>query len=166
MPGRTSNQVWLQRTLFHSHRQGLGKVTGPALNRAIALDGHAEAGPDLGEVVPDSQMLDGPVIPDGDGVRAPTEPYLEVRLRRVVEQEIQQRPALILGNALDALREAAVDEQRLASGDRMRADDRVRGARVYASGFRNADLGIGGAVARPARRGMRSTRQGRSSGAG
>ena len=67
------------------------------------------------------------VVPEGDGVLLPAEAALELRRLAVAHQHLQKRVALVLLQALDALGEAAIDEQALAAGHRMRAHDGMDG---------------------------------------
>src|SRR5260370_3952896 len=63
------------------------------------------------------------IVPEGDGVPVPTEAALELRRLGVAHQHLQQRVALVLRESLDALGEAAIDEQAFPTRHRVTAHD-------------------------------------------
>src|SRR5258708_8948731 len=74
-------------------------------------------------VVERGAMHDAAVVPEGDRVVIPAEAALEFRRLDVTHQHLEQRVALVLLQALDALGEAAIDEQALSARHRMRPHD-------------------------------------------
>ena len=84
----------------------------------------------------------------------PAEAALEQRVLRVLIEISQHGIALVARNADDVVREAAVDVERLLSRDRMRANDRMLGARICRL-VGNAGIRIKPAIDRFARRGPR-----------
>src|SRR5690242_4133056 len=99
------------------------------MERLVALYRDAIAGTRLREVVPHRDVLHAAIVPERDGIRLPAEPHLPVRARAVLIQKIEDSLALTLRHVLDRMGEHGIDEDRLPSRDRMRADDRMFGAR-------------------------------------
>ena len=64
-------------------------------------------------IVPDCEMLDTAVIPEGDRMGLPAEPDLEFLARAVLAQIVQDRTALLWCKPIDMGGEVAIDEQRL-----------------------------------------------------
>src|SRR6185437_7000939 len=91
--------------------------------------GHAMAVPPLREVVPHRVVLDGAIVPECHRVDPPPEAALELRRLDVLVEHAEHRRALVAAELWDAGGEGAVDEERLAAGDRMGADHRVLGLR-------------------------------------
>ena len=81
-----------------------GSATG-----AVSGDGDPGAGAGLGVVVPHRVVLHAAVVPEGDRVLAPAEAALEVRVRDVLEQEVEEGAALALGDPEDPPGEGPVD---------------------------------------------------------
>src|SRR5690242_21714266 len=75
-------------------------------------------------------MLGAAIVPEGDGVRPPAKAALEERIFHVLVEIAQHALALIDGNAGDPGGEAAIDVERLLSGDRMGAHHRMFGLRI------------------------------------
>ena len=70
-------------------------------------------------------VLDAAVVPQRERPDLPAEPARELGLHLVLEEEAQQRPALLLGHPVEAGCMGHVDVEGTASGLGMDADDRV-----------------------------------------
>src|SRR5262245_43551573 len=95
--------------------------------RPFTFDRHAAPLALVRPVVPDGVMHHAAVVPERNVVLRPSETNLKVDLLAVIEEKREQRVAFSLRQLVDAGRERAVDEERLAPGFRMRADHRMRG---------------------------------------
>ena len=116
-------------------RAGSAEPTPPAsalMIGPVALDRDPVAAADLRPVVPEGVVLGRAVVPEGDRIGAPSEAAVELRRPDVFEEELEQGPALGRLHTDDLPREARVDEEPLAPGDRVAADHRVFGARIVA----------------------------------
>src|SRR5438067_7104018 len=74
------------------------------------------------------------VVPHDDVARLPAMPVDELVLRQLREQELEQSPALLARHAVEMLSEERIDEDRLATGDRMSPDHRMAlrlGVRIF-----------------------------------
>src|SRR5258708_31866421 len=100
------------------------------LHRPVALDGHPVSGTGMRPVVPHRVVLDAAIVPEGDRVLAPAEAALEQRIGHVLVKITQHAVALVAWNAENAPGKALVDVKRLLAGHRVRAYDRVLGARI------------------------------------
>ena len=99
-----------------------GTVNGP-----LALDGDAQAAAALRVVVPQGVVLGAAVVPERHRAGLPAEAALQFRRLHQAKEHLQHCVALVLFELQDAAREDAIDEQRLAPADRMRADHRMLG---------------------------------------
>src|SRR5215213_1401247 len=70
-------------------------------------------------------MHGGAIVPEGDRVGLPGEAALEFRRLAVAVEHLQERIALALVQAHDVRGEVAIDVERLAAGDGMRAHHRM-----------------------------------------
>ncbi len=105
-------------------------------------------------IVVDRIVLGRAIVPEGDRARLPDEAAGEFRPGQVLAEEVEQRLALRLGHVLEAGGVGDVDEERLAAGLRMGADDRVLGL--------VGGAGVGsGIVLQPVLAGLRHVRLGR-----
>ena len=95
------------------------------LVRAVTVDGDAVHDPALTMVIVDRVVLDATVVPKGNCVGAPAEAAGEFGPYQVAVEIVEERRALFCAHAAEADREGAVDEQPLAPGFGMRADDGV-----------------------------------------
>src|SRR6266850_685128 len=102
----------------------------PSSHRPLALHRHPRAGAGVRPVVPHRAVLGAAVVPEGDGVFGPAEAALEQRIFGVLVEIGQHGVALVAGNACYEAGEAAVDVERLPARHRMRAHDRMFGARI------------------------------------
>ena len=66
------------------------------------------------------------VVPEGDGIRPPTKATAIFWRLQVVEQELQDRLTLGLGDTGDVSGEQPIDEERFAPALRVRPDDGMR----------------------------------------
>src|SRR5688572_29960684 len=99
----------------------------PALYRPVAAHLHSvHEAPKLPDVI-DRDMHGAAVVPHGDRAGLPAEAAGELRARRVLQEELQQRGALLGRHPGKTLRVGPVDEERLASGFGMCAHDRMLG---------------------------------------
>src|SRR6266567_5539956 len=111
-----------------------------ASNRPLALHRDARARTRVRPVVPHRPMLGAAIVPERDRVLGPTETALEQRVLGVLIEIVKDRVALVAREADDMTGEAAVDVERFAARHRMRANDRMLGARI---GRLVGDSGIG-----------------------
>src|SRR6516165_8403265 len=95
------------------------------LVRAVTVDGDAVHDPALTMVIVDRVVLDATVVPKGNCVGAPAEAAGEFGPYQVGVEIVEERRALFFAHAAKADRESAVDEQPLAPGFGMRADNGV-----------------------------------------
>src|SRR5215472_17380168 len=96
----------------------------------FSFDRHPVTGACVRPIVPHSVMLHATVVPERDRICSPAEAALEQRIGHVVEKIAQDAVALVPRDAEDASGESLVDVKRLLAGDRVRAHDRMLGARV------------------------------------
>src|ERR1700756_2740509 len=108
----------------------MARLRAKASHRPFALHGDAGAGAGVRPVIPHRAMLGAAVIPEGDRILGPAEAALEQRVLCVLVEIAKDRVALVAGNADDVAREAAVDIERLLARYRVRAQDRMLGARI------------------------------------
>src|SRR5262249_34182659 len=101
---------------------GIGTLD--ANNRPTA-NSYALHKPSLRIVVVHGIMLGRPVVPDGNGVRRPGKPELIFRNEWLVKYSIDEGAAFTFSHVLDCGGELRVDEQYLATRDRMNAHHRM-----------------------------------------
>ena len=95
-----------------------------AMAGRVAAHRDAVHDPRLRRIVVDREVLRAAIVPERQRAGLPAEPAGELRPRRVLLQEVDQRLAFLVGHAVEMLHVAA-DIQRLAAGLRMRADQRM-----------------------------------------
>src|SRR5437868_8340602 len=118
---------WFCLSLAQARRD----VNAPLVShRPLALHRHAGAGAGVRPVIPHRAVLGAAVVPEGDRVFAPAEAALEQWIFRVLVEIGENSIALVLGDADDVTRKAAVDIERLLARHRMDADHRMLGARI------------------------------------
>src|SRR5205085_877400 len=78
----------------------------------------------------DRAVLDAAVVPEGDRMLAPVEAHLPLGGLDVVEQELEERVALVFRQLVDLRGLAAVDVEQFLSRPRMHRDHRVRADRI------------------------------------
>ena len=100
----------------------------------VALDRHAKAGARVREVVPDRQVLDAAIVPEGNGSFFPAEPHLEVFFGAMCVEHLQDRIAFYAWQPVDAFGEDRVDEQALPAGLGMGSDNGVVAGRLLFPG--------------------------------
>src|SRR5262245_59531841 len=94
--------------------------------RPIAFDRNSAARAGLRVIVPECLVLDAAVVPEGDRMLLPAEADLEFLARAVLAQKLEDRAALVSRQPVDMGGEMSVDEQRLALGHGMGANDWMR----------------------------------------
>src|SRR4051812_49859722 len=92
-------------------------------------------------------MLGAAVVPERDCILAPAEAALKQGIFRVAVEIGEHRIAFVTRDADDVAGEAAIDVERLLPGYRMRAYDRMLGARIGGP-VGNARIGIKPAIGR------------------
>src|SRR4051812_2815271 len=95
--------------------------------------------------IPNRAALGAGAVPARDRVFAPAEAALEQRVFGVLVEIGQHGIALVAGDTDDETREAAVDIERFLARDRMRAHDRMFGARIFRA-VGDAVIGIEAAI--------------------
>src|SRR5262249_23357228 len=96
----------------------------------VTANGYAMTVALVGVVVPNRTVLHAAVIPKCDRVRPPLEAYAEFRRFDVPIEHLEQGGALVRSETDNPRREETVDEQALLAGDRVRAKNRMFGARI------------------------------------
>src|SRR5262245_62871891 len=109
--------------------------------RTLAFHRHTSPRARVRPVVPHRAVLRTTIVPECDRIFGPSETALKQRIFRMLIEIGQHGIAFIAWNANDMVREAAVHVERLFSGDRMRPDHRMFGARISWLA-RNAGIGI------------------------
>src|SRR6267154_3898984 len=94
-------------------------------NRQFGADRQAPQHPALAVIIVDREMLATAVVPDADRALLPAQAGGEFRPGAMRLQEIDQRPAFLVGPVLAADRVARIDVERLLAGLGMGAHDRV-----------------------------------------
>src|SRR6185436_13841767 len=89
---------------------------GCRLQRTRAADLRAAHHAPEGSGVVDGEVLAAAIVPKGDRSLLPAEATGEFGAVAVLEQIVQQRPALVLRHSLEALRIGAVHIKQLAAG--------------------------------------------------
>src|SRR5437588_9420061 len=87
-----------------------GSWTAVGATGARSRDLHSPHHPPKRSRVVDREMLDAAVVPERDGPHRPPEAAGEFRTMAMLHEEAQQRPALVVGQPLDADRIGDVDE--------------------------------------------------------
>ena len=93
------------------------------LNRPIAFYRDAIAGPGLREIIPQRQMLDATIVPEGDAIRLPAEADLKVGFGAMFVQKSQNIVALVPRNLVDMRRKGGIHEDTLPPGNGVRSND-------------------------------------------
>src|ERR1700691_6309799 len=119
-----------------------GAEAKPVLERPLAFDRHAVHDAALAVVVVDRVVLDAAVVPERDRVLFPTEAAGEFGAHGVFVKVVEERCAFLLGHALEAYREAAVDIEAFLAAPRMGADDRMVDLAVGLLGKMDAHRGL------------------------
>ena len=106
--------------IFVKHQPAVGDR-----DRRPAPDRHAMTSATMREVVPQRMVLSTTVVPEHDRAGSPLVAALEIRLLDLLEQQSQHRIAFPVIEFDDAAGEDAVDEQHLATIDRVDTDNRM-----------------------------------------
>src|SRR6476620_1429717 len=110
--------------------EGWGGGSAAGSHRPVALHRDPVARAGVRPVIPHRVVLNAAIVPERDRVLAPAEAALEQRVGHVLVKIAQDAVAFVARQAVDIARKALVDVERLPTGHRMRAHDRVIGGRI------------------------------------
>src|SRR5580698_2919157 len=96
-----------------------------SVERPVARDRHAMTVAAIWKVIPQGLVLHAPIVPERDRIRLPAESALELGPLDMAIEHLQQRDTLRLFQLDDSRREHPVDEERVASANRMGSHHRM-----------------------------------------